>query len=642
MSRHITPGTTLENLKREAKRWLKALRADVVQARARLERALPHAPAIPTLRDVQHALAIEFGLPGWTALKERVGAQSPTRRYERVAEAVVTAYRTPDPSAMRIVWEHFGHRRAWDAMRRYMRLDLGKREQPDSPDDDQVTLAEAQYLVARSQGFESWQALTEFARNVPPTKARTLATKVVGAYSLDDAGAQQIAIMTRDWDELEAFMRDNATPGLHASGQMTDELLERFARVESITDLDLSGSNGLTDDGLRHLARLPGLRHVNLSGCSRITDRGLEVFRRTPMLESVELEWTRITDTGAAHLGSCERLQSVNLGGTATGDGAIRVLAGKSKLCVLRSGNGVTDSGLVLLHELPVFKEWRGGESRMALLSPDARPNFLSLRGTFTDRGFAQLTGLDGLFALDVDDSKLAITGAALTSVVDLPHLSWLAFDAKDDSMPYIAALPQLRFLMCQDTTAGDDGFVALSKSRTIEHIWGRRCYNLRRRGFMALAEMPALGYLSVSCKNVDDAGLAALPRFPALRELMPMDVPDEGYRHIGQCGALESLVLMYCRDTTDVATRHISRLTTLRKYFASYTRITDVTPELLSGMPSLEEITFDSCAGLTDAGIASLARLPRLRELRVGGMPNVTRGVAAAFNDSVKVHHMQ
>ena len=38
---------------------------------------------------------------------------------------------------------------------------------------------------------------------------------------------------------------------------------------------------------------------------------------------------------------------------------------------------------------------------------------------------------------------------------------------------------------------------------------------------------MPALRGLSVSCLNVDDEGLAALPRFPALRELMPMDVPE-------------------------------------------------------------------------------------------------------------------
>ena len=131
---------------------------------------------------------------------------------------------------------------------------------------------------------------------------------------------------------------------------------------------------------------------------------------------------------------------------------------------------------------------------------------------------------------------------------------------------------------------------------------------------------MPALRALSVSCKNVDDAGVADLPSFPALRELMPMDVPDEGYRHIARCEALESLILMYCRETSDVATEHIVRLPNLKNYFASYTRITDRTPELLSRMDSLERITLDSCSGVTSAGLAHLSRLPGLRELRVSG----------------------
>ena len=178
--------------------------------------------------------------------------------------------------------------------------------------------------------------------------------------------------------------------------------------------------------------------------------------------------------------------------------------------------------------------------------------------------------------------------------------------------------MPSLRFLGCQDTAAGDDGFVALSASRSIEYIWGRRCHNLCTRGFKALGKMPALRGLSVSCKNVDDEGVAALPRFPALRELMPMDIPDAGYRHIGRCTGLESLVLMYCRDTGDAATEQITGLPVLTRYFASYTRITDRTPELLATIPSLESITLDSCAGVTDTGIAHLARLPRLKELRV------------------------
>jgi hypothetical protein len=637
MPRQITSRTTLENLKKEAKRWLKALHANAGEARGRLQRAFPNAPTLPTLRDVQHALALEHGLPGWTALKNRIAQDAPIRRYDNVADALVTAYRTGEETAMRIVWDYFGHMRVWDAMRRYVRLDLGKTEQPQSSEDDTITLAEAQYLVARFQGFENWESLAAFAASVPTGKA-TFVPKSIAVYSVDDPESKQVTARSRDWDEVIAVMQERRLPGLHASGQMTDALLERVSRLDHITALDLEGSKSLTDDGLRHLGRLPWLRHLNLTGCG-ITDRGLEVLRRLPALETLVLTWTQITDAGAGHLAACENLRNVDLSGTPSGDGAIRALAGKGKLRDFRSGNGVTDSGLALLNALPVFKTWQGGETRMALLSPDARPNFLMLRGPFTDKGMTQFAGLDGLFALNVDSDRLAITGAGLAPLVNLPHLAWLAFDAKDESMPHIAALPHLRFLMCQDTVASDNGFVALSRSQSIEHIWGRRCHNLQRRGFMALADMPALQYLSVSCKNVDDVGLSTLPRFPALRELMPMDVPDDGYRHVGLCAQLESLVLMYCRETTDVATEHVAALT-LKKYFASYNRITDRTPEILSGMASLEEVTFDSCAGLSNTGITMLGRLPRLRELRVESMPRVTADVAAAFAAHVRVRY--
>jgi hypothetical protein len=203
--------------------------------------------------------------------------------------------------------------------------------------------------------------------------------------------------------------------------------------------------------------------------------------------------------------------------------------------------------------------------------------------------------------------------------------------------MPRIAEMPHLRFLGAQDTAAGDEGFVALSGSRSIEYIWGRRCHNLRRRGFTALADMPSLRGLSVSCLNVDDVGVSALPAFPALKELMPMDIPDAGYRHIGRCEQLESLILMYCRDTTDAATEHITSLRNLSYYFNSYTTITDRTPELLSMMESLERVTFDVCHNLTNAGIVRLARLPGLRELRVSGK-GITSEVRTAFAPRVRV----
>ena len=85
MHRKLTPRSTLENLKREAKRWLKALRANDNEARTRLERVLPRGPASPGLRDVQQAIALEHGLSGWTALRNQLGeGAGDDERHERV------------------------------------------------------------------------------------------------------------------------------------------------------------------------------------------------------------------------------------------------------------------------------------------------------------------------------------------------------------------------------------------------------------------------------------------------------------------------------------------------------------------------------------------------------------------------------
>src|SRR5207253_3537196 len=56
--------------RKEARRWLKALRENNARARERLRLAYPKAPSQPVLRDVQHALAREYEQENWKALKE--------------------------------------------------------------------------------------------------------------------------------------------------------------------------------------------------------------------------------------------------------------------------------------------------------------------------------------------------------------------------------------------------------------------------------------------------------------------------------------------------------------------------------------------------------------------------------------------
>lgn len=641
MSHERPPRRNLESLKKEAKRWLDALRAQEPEARARLERALPDAPAAPALRDVQHALAREHGFDGWTSLKEAVENRSTEAQsagakalahYQAAAEALLEAYRTGTPDAMEQHYRYTWHRRAWHAMRTYVQLDLGRRP-AGAGDDVEIALDDARYLVALAYGFGNWHELEAFTKSLQPGRRVTAKPlRLIVRKSQDDW--QPIA-SSRDWEEILELLALHPSAGLSGEGQMTDELLADLPRRATLTSLGLSGSAEVTDEGVRHLEELPLLEHLQISG-TKVTDAGIQVLRHLRRLRTLSLASSRVTAEGLAVLAHCEELEQLTLWLPDVADAALRALAGKRRLRHLDVA--LSDAGLPSLHDLPVFKTWQGGEAELSLVGHKSLPNHLSLRGTFTDREMQHLQGLDGLFSLHLD-SHLAITAAGLEPLISLPHLAALGVDAKDDWMPQLARMPHLRFLSAQDTPAGDEGFAALSKSRSLEYIWGRRCHNLRTRGFMALANMPALRGLSVSCLNVEDAGIAALPMFPALRELMPMDVPDAGYRHIGRCGHLEALILMYCRNTTDAATEHITGLRNLTDYFNSYTTITDRTPELLSMMDSLERITFDTCHALTNAGVVRLARLPKLRELRVSGQ-GVTSEIKNLFPPSVAVFY--
>lgn len=120
MVRQLTPQSSLENLKREAKRWLHALSAsdpdEQRDARARLERSVPDARAEPRLRDVQLALAREHGFAGWAALKQHLAnaAMRDAGHADRVATFIANA--CPDHHVRGAP----AHVRAWHTARRLL------------------------------------------------------------------------------------------------------------------------------------------------------------------------------------------------------------------------------------------------------------------------------------------------------------------------------------------------------------------------------------------------------------------------------------------------------------------------------------------------------------------------------------------
>ncbi len=383
MSDKLSRRRSLESLKKEAKRWFNALRKNIPEARTRFDRVHPKPLEKPTLRDVQHALALEHGFSGWTELKHTLttDVEEPTRalgQFEDMAEALLEAYRTGTTAAMERHWALTWHRRNVQAMRTYVQLDLGRQAGAVNQNDD-ITLDDARFLVAREHGFECWDALVNYYASVP-VPSSLITTKPIRLVASETISEESPTWHSRDWSAVVARLKENENPGIDADGQMTDAMLDDVSRIEHITALKLGGSRNVTDAGLSHLSRLSRLRYLDLSGTG-ITDQGLEVLRALPELETVSLAWTNVTDAGVANLSGCDRLCNVNLQGTSSGDGALRALAGKARVCQLRTGNAVTDAGLALLHEIPVFKSWHGGEPKMGLLSYDAGPNYLLLRG---------------------------------------------------------------------------------------------------------------------------------------------------------------------------------------------------------------------------------------------------------------------
>lgn len=645
---------SLEQLRKQAKELLKDYRAGNEAAVKRLNTVVTRlADQTQTkevaLADAQFVLAREYGFENWAKLAQHVEASSPSglEQFERLAQELATAYTAGEMTAIRQINWDYGTSFVWERepVKMQQRLTNWFASETRTPE---LALTDARQMVANSYGFENWAKFAESF--VQPLTDRRPASPGLGStppfYKIDwheNAISARGPLSEKNWETVFSVMEDYQLTKLNAGG-MIDAAMPHLAQLDHVTRLNLEGSTRLTDDGLKHLAQMSQLQELTLGGwTSPLTDRGFEAIRHLNQLKKFQSCWAQsVSDIGVANLAFCEQLEDVNLMGTPTGDGAIRALTGKQKLRRFKTGKLVTDVGLPLLHQFPMFKSWQDGEIKYGLMSFDAEPTDLLLDGAFTDKGLASLAGLDGLFGLGFFWHLSAMTADGLKSLAGLANLGFLGCQGElcnDEAMRHIAAIPQLRMLMGQGTVASDDGFAALSRSQTIEYIWGRECPNLGSRGFIALAAMPALKGLAVSCKNVDDAALSALPRFPVLRGLMPMDVSDDGFRHVGRCEQLENLWCMYCQDTGDAATEHIAGLTRLKTYYAGKTNITDRSLEILGRMPSLETLEFWECAGLTNAGLAHLTKLPHLREINVTGSPNINREGTAIFPPTIRAN---
>src|SRR5579872_2706140 len=464
---------SLEQLQKRAKERLRELRA-TGNIRA-------------TLAQAQFEIARQQGFETWAKLKHHIQTLRPPgiEPFERLADDLAQAYTSGDETKVRAI--NAGHGTAFptdfhDPEKVRQQMSTWYASETRSAE---LAINDARQMVAHAYGFENW---TTFAASItqPPADPRSAAVFVNTRppfYTIDwdknrlSASGPQTA---RDWDEIFAIVAEYGISTLEAGG-ISDEAMKGLVKLECVTHLNVGGSKALSDEGARKLARMPQLVELEIGGWhTALTDRAFEGLCELRQLRRFKSCWTQgFTDAGARHLASCDALETVNVMGSAAGDGLIQAMSGKQALRYLDTGRGVTDAGIADLHEISAFKTWLGGEIEVGLMGAAKLPNRLMIDGGFTDAGLRGLEGLEGLAALVFFGSSQAFTPAGLEPLRRLPRLVMFGIDGDqcgDEAMRQIAAIPRLRQLQAQGAVAGDAGWKALSRSRTLEYIWGREC----------------------------------------------------------------------------------------------------------------------------------------------------------------------
>src|SRR4051812_43550084 len=454
------------------------------------------------------------------------------------------------------------------------------------PDLERVPrLRDAQRAIAERYGFSSWDALRAHVTAVGEQPAAAIPRR--RGLDYDDPIPDVIAWFGPITADVASRFANERAGGLKLDASTPADGLIHLRAVPSLQRLDLSGRDDLTDGDVGFLQAMPWLTAVSFAGCGRISDAAVAPLRGHQALEQVNLKWTP------------------------TGDAALSALTGQPSLHRLIVGARTTDAGIARLREFP------------ALAAPGTLDSFLSLSSarTLTDDALVHVGSLRGVAALDVHMSVFGspfYTARGAAHLVGMTALEMLNFHgalASDAVLEAFASIPRLHWLHCQDIVSGDAGFVALGRS-DIQGLSARVCPQITDRGFAAVARLPRLRNLGMGGPRLSDAAWAPLADAQALVDVGPILSRDGAFEHIAKIRQLERLSNMYNRATTDGATRHLRAHPTLVHYHAFGTQITDESLHILAGLPRLETLEFENCAGITDAGLSALAALPRLRRV--------------------------
>ena len=233
----------------------------------------------------------------------------------------------------------------------------------------------------------------------------------------------------------------------------------------------------------------------------------------------------------------------------------------------------------------------------------------------------------------------------------DLSMLSLRTLPARDRCMKYVTHLTGLKELDLYGTNITDAGMKSISKLQSLNCltlpnlITNAGLYNiadlqsLKRlhlvrsnvtdKGIYQISKMKSLEELSLSGEKISGTGLAHLTKLPRLHYLLlsQRSFGDTGMNHLRNIPSLKTLTC-YDTDISDAGLRQLSGHPGLEALCFLRANITDRGLQYLQAMPSLKKLNIYKEEGVTDNGMAHLARIDSLERL---DLPDISdKGVAS------------
>jgi hypothetical protein len=253
--------------------------------------------------------------------------------------------------------------------------------------------------------------------------------------------------------------------------------------------------------------------------------------------------------------------------------------------------------------QVPDIREWEPiGLAQATVAIPAAHEVKLhvSTRGAL-DLSFLGALPVNALHTLDLNDTGV-----------------------EDNQMQHVRRLTGLKSLQMQGNEITDRGIEDLRPLASLEVLKLSKfgsARNISDDALAAVAALPKLKQLDLRKTQVGDAGMAAIAGMTQLTclDVSGTKVTDDGLRHVGRLANMEYLDLGIYSDEgipcTDAGLAHLSGLTRLRWLRLAGSKVTDAGLKHLSGMQELTHLSLDRCE-VTNAGLALLAPLGELDEL--------------------------